>query len=213
METIVKNSQIAIYLAGNIQKGHEKESEIFWSLEDQQCLIKELYPCKLTFLNPATRTDDLSDQKSVFGRDMTQVFFADVILVDARERRGLGVGAEMMWAKMNHIPVLTLAPKNTHYQKNEVKLLGVRVENWVHPFVESLSDAIIINLEEAASWLKKFTEGSIRIKGPESISEAMLYYQKSQLPHDIPMKQLIESNSRLKTRIDDFNSLQFSLES
>lgn len=202
----MKDAQIAIYLAGNIQKGHEKESEIFWTHDDQAFLAQALHPCKLTFLNPATRTDDLSDQKSVFGRDMTQVYFADVILVDARERRGLGVGAEMMWAKMNRIPVLALAPKNTHYQKQEVKLLGVRVKNWVHPFVESLSDAVIHDLTEAAIWLKQFIRAGVRIKGPEFITDAMRHYQKSQLPNDVPMKELIQKNAKLGLRIKEFEA-------
>ncbi len=202
----MKDAQIAIYLAGNIQKGHEKESEIFWTHDDQVFLAQAVHPCKLTFLNPAMRTDDLSDQKSVFERDMTQVYFADIILVDARERRGLGVGAEMMWAKMNRIPVLTLAPKNTHYQKQEVKLLGVRVQNWVHPFVESLSDVVINDLLDAATWLKQFIRGEVQVKGPEFITDAMRHYQKSQLPNDVAMKELIEGNAKLGLRIKDFEA-------
>lgn len=189
---------------GNIKKGHEKESELFWTTQDQSELAEAMIPCKITFLNPATRTDDLSDQKSVFGRDMTQVYFADVILVDARERRGLGVGAEIMWAKVNHIPIITLAPKNTHYQRKEVNFLGVKVENWVHPFVESLSNIIIDNLQEAASWLQKFLNGKAEVKGAEYIFEAMRHYQNIQLPHDLPMKKLIENNKGLKTKISNF---------
>lgn len=200
----MKDSQIAIYLAGNIQKGHEKESEIFWTLADQEKLAKGVAPYELAFLNPALRSDDLSDQKSVFGRDMTQVYFADVILVDARERRGLGVGAEVMWAKMNRIPVLTLAPENSHYQREEVQLLGVKVENWIHPFIESLSDKIINSLDEGVLWLKKLIQGNVQIKGPEFISEAMSYYQSGQLPQDIPMKKVIEENPKLKAKVENF---------
>ena len=40
----MKDNQIALYLAGNIQKGHESESTIFWTLEDQKYLSKELNP-------------------------------------------------------------------------------------------------------------------------------------------------------------------------
>ena len=97
---------ISIYLAGNIQKDHENKSQIYWTEEDRDFLRNELAPKNISFLNPALRTDDLSDQLSVFGRDMTQVYCSDLVFVDARERRGLGVGAEMMWAKMNRIPLL-----------------------------------------------------------------------------------------------------------
>lgn len=195
------NTHLAIYLAGNIQKGHEKESAVFWTQEDREIISKGLAPVVVSFLNPALRTDDLSDQKSVFGRDMMQIYCANVIFVDARERRGLGVGAEMMWAKINRIPVLTLASQNSHYRKKEVLLLGVKVKDWVHPFVESLSDAIVEDVKEGVQWLKKLLLGKIEIKGPESIREAMHYYQEMQLPQDEPMRQLIESNPDLKQKV------------
>lgn len=206
----MKHSELAIYLAGNIQKSHEKTTQLAWTLEDQNYLKKQLHPHELIFLNPAIRSDDLSDQKSVFGRDMMQVFFSDIVFVDARERRGLGVGAEMMWAKTNHIPVITWAPKNTHYQKSDMELLGVVVKNWVHPFVESLSDRVVDNLEEAVSWIKEFLLGNMKIKGPEDISGAMRYYQKQQLPQDIPMKEFLERKPHLKAKIEEFSSLTTS---
>lgn len=194
---------ISIYLAGNIQKGHENESQIYWSESDRDFLKKTLAPKRVSFLNPAMRKDDLSDQLSVFGRDMTQVYCSDLVFVDARERRGLGVGAEMMWAKMNRIPLLIFAPPNSHYRKQEVELLGVRVENWTHPFVESLSDGIVANLSEAALWIKALMRGTIPdIKGPEFIKGAMLHYRQLQYENDHPMHELAASNEILKTRIE-----------
>ncbi len=112
--------KISIYLAGNIQKGHENESLIYWTENDLKKIREVLSFVKINFLNPAIRNDDLSDQKSTFGRDMLQVYSSDLVLVDARERRGLGVGAEMMWAKMNNIPVVTYAPLESHYNKAKV---------------------------------------------------------------------------------------------
>jgi len=85
--------QLAIYLAGNIQKGHEDKSRLVWTQSDLD-FLEQTVPAKLTFLNPALRSDDLSDQRSVFGRDMLQVYSSDLVLVDARERRGLGVGED-----------------------------------------------------------------------------------------------------------------------
>ncbi len=46
---------------------------------------------------------------------MTQIFLADIVFVDARHRHGLGVDAEMMWAKFHAKPVIILAPEETHY--------------------------------------------------------------------------------------------------
>jgi hypothetical protein len=196
------DTKISIYLAGSIKKGHEKANESFWTDEDMLFLKNNLPEYEISFLNPAFRSDNLSDQRSVFGRDMTQVFCSDVVFVDARDRRGLGVGAEMMWAKFHQIPIVTLSPKDSHYNKSKTSLLGVAVEDWVHPFVESLSDAIVGNLEEGANWIRKFVSDSTsKAKGVEYIRSTMQYYRDSQLDRDEPMKALINANEKLHKRI------------
>lgn len=189
-----------MYLAGKIQKGHEDPKEFYWHLDDLDVLKKYLSPILPLFLNPAKRSDDLSDQKSVFGRDMLQVFSSDIVLVDARARRGLGVGAEMMWAKMNRIPVISWAPKNTHYHHANTTLLGVSVENWIHPFVESLSDVLVENLKEAARAVRAVISGELAIKGPECMYEAMEHYKKSNLEADFPMQELLQGCSSVEKR-------------
>ena len=132
---------------------------------------------------------------------MVQVFSADAVFVDARDRRGLGVGAEMMWAKMNKIPVLALAPLGSHYHKSSTSLLGVEVESWIHPFVEGLSDIVVETLEQAASWLITILgEQSPDIKGPDWISNAMQYYFETQFVSDQPMNALAKSSKELENR-------------
>lgn len=193
--------EVSIYLAGKIQKAHEAPNETYWTEEDQEAIRKAMSPCRVHFLNPAIRTDDLSDQKSVFGRDMMQVFSADAVFVDARDRRGLGVGAEMMWAKFNRIPVVSLAPLGSHYNKAATSLLGVEVNSWVHPFIEGLSDQIVSSLEEAAAWLMgTLHEPSSKIKGSEYMREAMQYYLEKQYAQDVPMCTLAASNQVLQER-------------
>lgn len=192
---------ISIYLAGKIQKAHEKADETYWSKEDLQQLEKFLSPYTVHFLNPAVRQDNLSDQHSVLGRDMIQVFSSDAVLVDARDRRGLGVGAEMMWAKMNRIPLISLSPMNSHYQKESTSLLGVQVKHWVHPFIEGLSDKVACSLEDAANWLIHLLQNpSTTIKDKEWVFDAMQYYLKEQFPIDQPMQDLAKACPELKTR-------------
>jgi len=196
------NTKVSIYLAGSIKKGHGKANESFWTEEDILFLEKALPDYLISFLNPAFRSDNLSDQRSVFGRDMTQVFCSDIVFVDARNRRGLGVGAEMMWAKLHKIPIVTLAPKDSHYNKSQTTLLGTYVEHWIHPFVESLSDAIVENLTEGALWIRKFlTQPTTPVKDISYILSAMQYYRDTQLSHDEPMKALIMANEQLHQRI------------
>lgn len=93
----MQEEAVFIYLAGNIKKGHEKADEDYWTDIEMSAIRETLSPIPVVFLNPADRSDDLSDQQSVFGRDLTQVMSSDVIFVDARQRRGLGVGAD--WIK------------------------------------------------------------------------------------------------------------------
>lgn len=193
---------IAIYLAGSIKKEHEKHDESYWTEDDIALIRKHLRPHESSFLNPAIRTDDLSDQQSVFGRDMLQVFSSDVVFVDARDRRGLGVGAEMMWAKLNNIPVVIWAPKNSHYNKKQTVLLGVPVTNFIHPFVESLSDKIVETLEEGAHWISSLVSNpSIQIKGIDHIKASMQHYKKNQFANDKPMQDLLTSCKKLRDLI------------
>lgn len=186
------NKKIGIYLAGSIKKGHENPHESFWTENDMTFLRSCFQEYEVVFLNPAFRKDNLADQHSVFGRDMTQVFCCHVVFVDARDRRGLGVGAEMMWAKINKIPVVTWAPKNSHYHKTNATILGIDVDNFIHPFVYGLSDEIVENLEEGAVWIENMLSNPmLEIKGIEHIRDAMEYYQETQLPIDLPMRDIL----------------------
>lgn len=195
-------NKIAIYLAGSIKKGHENSNDSYWTETDKAFLKKALSSYEVSFLNPSFRSDDLSDQRSVFGRDMLQVFCSDLVFVDARDRRGLGVGAEMMWAKLHKLPVITLAPKNTHYHKRDTTLLGVPVTDWIHPFVESLSDVIVENLHEGTAYIERFmSDSSLPIKDIAYIESAMHHYRATQLHSDIPMKNLLDNSPELEMRV------------
>jgi hypothetical protein len=193
--------RIAIYLAGSIKKGHENPKESFWTDADILFLKKAFEPQEAIFLNPAFRTDNLSDQHSVFGRDMLQVSSSDIVFVDARDRRGLGVGAEMMWAKMHQIPVVTWAPRDSHYHKSATTILGVPVDNFVHPFVEGLSDQIVENLEEGVKAIQKCLTGLVSIKGIKHIHSAIQHYKNAQLEKDVPMQQILAVEDELTSRI------------
>lgn len=199
-------NRIAIYLAGNIKKCFEKVGDEYWGKEEMDIIINTLKPCEVDFLHPGVRNDDLSDQLSVFGRDMTQVYCSNVVFVDARHRRGLGVGAEMMWAAINRIPVVTLCPAESHYHKRQANILDMPVSNWIHPFIEGLSDVIVPTIEEGASWMldcvvnqnKTFTKKDIN-----HIKNAMRYYCDTQSAHDVPMLNIINNNSFVSEKIQD----------
>lgn len=175
--------KIIIYLAGKIPNGDEIPSNaLHWTKQHMDHLRSNLSEFDVVLLNPAFKDCDLTDQDTVFGRDMHYVFSSDVIFVDARGPRGLGVGAEMMWAKVNGIPVISWAPKDTHYNTSSTVVLETHVSDFIHPFVNGLSDKVAESIEEGAEWIKQFVKNpnSIKIKNSDSIHSIMEYYKANQ---------------------------------
>lgn len=199
---VLMQKKISIYLAGKIQKNHESANEFYWSKDDLLSIRRKLVPYNVNFLNPAERTDDLSVQKSVFGRDMLQVLSADFVFVDARDRRGLGVGAEMMWAKVNKIPLISLAPLNTHYHHEQASLLGISINGWIHPFVENLSDFLAETITAGADWIKDHIVNPVKIKDLHDIKEAMIFYKNTQFDRDLPMQKIAKEDHEVRQRIN-----------
>lgn len=201
----MEKKQIYIYLAGTIKKSNE-DQELEWTQEEITLLKDYLSPIQVTFLNPAMRSDDLSDQKSVFGRDLFQVYSSHLILVDAREKRGLGVGAEMMFAKMNRIPVVAWLPEETHYHRPKIHLLGQHVESWIHPFVFNLSDYLAPSLKHAAQWIQNILlKEKVKIKGPECTQEAIQHYLDTQLQRDNGMHEIVQTQDYFAHKIQQLS--------
>ena len=198
---------ISIYFAGTIAKDHEV-MESMWTQEDFKILQDHLSPHTLNCMNPAHRRDDPNDRQSIFGRDMTQVFLADLIFVDGRHRRGLGVGAEMMWAKFHAKPLLMLIPEETYYRKSHVEVLGDHVAEYLHPFVDALCDQIVSTVEEGAEWIRKWANGEVEtLRDLTTVYKAMRYYQETQFEQDTPMKEIITSTDEIQKKFQTIPSL------
>jgi hypothetical protein len=181
-----------IYLSGSIKKVGEYGEDDYWNDQDKTTIRESLSPITLQFLDPNIRSDRLEDPFSTFGRDILQVSSAQLVFVDARNKRGLGVGAEMAVAKMRQIPVIALVPPNSHYRRNEVVILNQTLETWVHPFVFSLSDFLASSIEEACCWIKsELLTGRAHIRGPECFDEAMSHYLNTQAHHEPDMQKIL----------------------
>ncbi len=175
---------ISIYLAG-----YEEENQTSWDSKDKSFISNELNLFKISFLNSDFRLDD---PISAFGRNMTQVYLSDFILLDARKQQEVGIGAEMMWAKIYCTPIITLAPINTHYHKDR---------DLVHPFLYSLSDVIVEDLTEASDWIRNYLLGKASpVKDIDFIQKCMQQYKKKQFGEDLPMQDLIEESPHLKDK-------------
>ncbi len=176
-------TEFKIYLCGSIKKGkHDNEKKHYWGQEEEGLILKEFGPdFEIKLLNPATMGIKRDDSFSNFGADVYLVKNSDFIFVDGRNKRGIGVGGEMVIAKYFSIPVITLCPNETDYRKSYVEdLCGENVHNWIHPFVASLSDFIADDISSAISWMLKYHTNPKPIKNIQVLEDAMSYFSNRQ---------------------------------
>lgn len=174
---------VKIYLCGSIKKGSgDIAQRNYWGNEEEQAILTAFgSEYEITLLNPATAGLKRTDSFSNFGGDMFLVKTSNFIFVDARDRRGIGIGGEMFAAKYFGLPVVSLCPVGSHYRKEFVKdLCGEDVSNWVHPFITGLSDFLADTIEDAVEWMMEFSKQPVPIKGMEIIGEAIEHFLKSQ---------------------------------
>ncbi len=182
--------RISIYLAGNVRT--DNHEDVFWRDEFKEVLEKELEGVEVIFFDPTHRSDDVSDCLGTFGRDALCVSSCNFVIVDARERQGIGTGAEMVIAKLHGVPVISVVPKETYYRKASVKYYDRIIDDFIHPFVHSLSDTMVETVEEAAHWIKEHLESPKRIKDSSLIENAIKYYKEHQMHKDEPMRNNLD---------------------
>jgi|ERR1700728_2494257 len=190
---------ISVYCSGGIRKGPTDRSKLTWGDEERIALADQVLPVEVVFLNPDDRTDDLSDAFTVFGRDHFQVQVADLCVVDARQRRGIGVGIEMLSAKQFGKAIVSIAPPNSHYRREQLSYLGGHVEDYVHAHLFGLSDAIVDDFAQAGAWITSYLRGDVSIKGGSVVSDAIEAYRSRQLNRDRPMQQILDRIEAEKT--------------
>ncbi|MBH5392094.1 class I SAM-dependent methyltransferase [Bradyrhizobium diversitatis] len=142
---------LRIYLSGSIKKGagDSRTPDHFWTREDEE-FIRANAGRPVELLNPSKADIRRQDFAINFGCDLHLVSISDVVLVDARREKGIGVGAEMMFAIQRGIPVITWSPPDTHYRRSKITdLFGEDLHDWTHPFVFGLSDHVVDDLQEA----------------------------------------------------------------
>lgn len=186
---------VKIYPAGGVKKGEKDDGKVSWTDSDMDVFRRVLLPHSIHFIDPRYRNDNLNDSMAVFGRDLMAVRVSDFVVVDAREKRGIGVGQEMMFAKLEGIPVIAVAPKGGHYLKGKLHYLGQTVENYVHPFLIATSDVIVENFEQAAEWIKDFLQSPKEVKDEKTIKKAIDLYVRKYLDGDEPLKNAVKDDT------------------
>ncbi|MCK5332257.1 hypothetical protein KAJ41_00140 [Candidatus Parcubacteria bacterium] len=174
--------KIVIYLAGSVKKPFLKEkSKLVVDDDIKNQLISKLKKYNTILLDP-NESKILSDRLARFGKDVLQVMLSNFVVVDLREKRGIGIGAEMMLAKSHQIPVISVCPKGLHYKKNIIED-GVE-RSWTHPFVGGLSDVVVDNFEDASEWIADLIKTPKSIKSMKEVKQFSELYIKECLDDD-----------------------------
>src|SRR6185312_7670859 len=130
-EMLMTQAVLSIYCSGSILKGASDEKKLCWT-DAERADVANGSSSKVVFLNPDDPITDPTNTLGQFGRDMYQIMIASAVVVDARERRGLGIGVEMAAAAAMGTPVITVAPRNGKYRMDELEYRGVKIIDYVH---------------------------------------------------------------------------------
>lgn len=161
------NRQVNIFLSGSVKKGVSDARSIdhFWKNEDVEYLLNNL-KFGVSIHNPNDLEISLTDAEARFITDFKELLTSDLMIVNAITKKGIGVGAEMFFARYNKIPVYTISPLGSYYHKND----GFEAE-WTHPFIYELSNCIFESVAELVNYLNEMWEKGKIQKNILSINE------------------------------------------
>jgi hypothetical protein len=134
---------LKIFLSGSVHKGvcDVRSANYFWSQKDEQGMREILGETDVELYNPNEISISRAQSLARFQADLDMLAGCDVMIVDARTRKGIGVGAEMMFAREQSIPVVTLCPEGSSYRDGDV----------FHAFISGLSTVICDSIEEVGA--------------------------------------------------------------
>ncbi|MFI0370831.1 hypothetical protein ACH35V_23420 [Actinomadura sp. 1N219] len=189
---------ISVYCSGSITKGAADEKKLCWSDVERREVAKGAQPAEVVFLNPDDPITDPSNTLGQFGRDMYQVMVATAVIVDARERRGIGIGVEMTAAALLGTPIIVVAPRNSRYRADELEYRGVLVHDYVHPHVAALATAVADDFLSAGELLPELAPQKARTAHhmPGWLDKAITEYRDKLLPGDPPMLAALKRLNR-----------------
>lgn len=145
-----QDKPLRVFMAGKVAKGEEICSIKDWRVA---CIEKLKQVRKFEFISPENPKLDESKPFTVFGYACKLIRDSDFVLVDASRRLGAGTAQEMIIAKYFDKHVMTILPRNTYHRRTNLQMYDVLVEDWIHPFIYTLSDHIFDSIEEVADFL------------------------------------------------------------
>lgn len=164
--------KVRIYLSGSIRKGDQdpRPESHFWTSANIEYL-RLILPADVELLDPGDSRLSRRNYRENYVRDLTMLASSQIMIADLRERRGIGIGAELMASQYENIIVIGWLPNDSHYcRKSMVNVYGENLTDWIHPFVFGLCDYLEESLEDVARRAKRLIElGEPLIKKTESM--------------------------------------------
>lgn len=139
-----------IYLVRRITSTNEIK-ELDSLPDDLELFCQDIRNLGVSIVNPIETNIPKKCFKERFDFCIDNVLGADLLVVDARMRLGLGAGAEMMLANKNGIPILSLCPPGSYYKG---ELSYDRQATWTHPFMFGLSTKLFQSFTELLSYIE-----------------------------------------------------------
>jgi hypothetical protein len=183
---------VTVYCSGSIQKGTADNQKACWTDAERVAMTRAADPVNIRFLNPDDPLEELKDNLAAFGRDVYQVQLADFVVVDARERRGIGIGIEMFASRLFGTTLIVVAPPNTHYRKDTLTYRGTTVDNYIHFHLHSLADVIVDDFDLAGAWIRDHIDTRPKPKDFTILISAIERYKSELLPRDGPMLEVLQ---------------------
>ncbi|MDP3964332.1 MAG: hypothetical protein Q8Q20_01570 [bacterium] len=119
-----------------------------------------------------------NDSKLVFGRDCYMIRSADLVIVNLTDDISVGGSIEMLVTKHYHKPLIGIARQEGKFRKAKKEIRGRVFENYTDPFVATVCDSLVGNIQEAATWIKHYVANPVPIKDLSILSQALEYYKK-----------------------------------
>ncbi|MDD2807511.1 MAG: hypothetical protein PHW95_03275 [Patescibacteria group bacterium] len=164
-----------IVIIGSLAKGDEiRKSWLDW----KPGYLKVLSQIPGVEINDGDEWQDESKPVITVGHDAQMIKICDVVIVNAEIKLGAGTAMEIMIAKYFSKPVITVLPRNSHHRRRDVWFEGKIIEDWIHPFIFVVSDAIIENIDQVYDQLDQLQKGKMSVKGISVIDDAITQYLK-----------------------------------
>lgn len=172
MTSSIKRTRI--YLAGKVPKGSEIGQLPDWRAEYISAL--SVLPA-FEFASPDDPNLDESDALEVFGHDCYLIQNSDLIVVNAKERLGVGTAQELLIAKYFTKPVFTVLPHGSPHRRKDLQAGKGIVADWQHPFIVASSDRIFASVQELVEHLGTWQRGD-PCKTLQIIHDAIRHYMQ-----------------------------------